>query len=273
MLGYAVGALALILLLALAIRLLEGNMIYFPHRLSGGEMARILERIPKGDETFEEVEFETEDGVTVTGWWGTPPDPKATIVWFHGNAGNVYHRQDDFFRFVRACRLAVLIVDYRGYGRSEGSPDEAGLYLDARAALDFLVARGVPSESVYVLGRSLGGAVAIELATARPVKGLILESTFSSAKDMAKAMFRIFPAHWFIRTRFPNEERIATLELPILHFHGRRDRVVPFSQGERLAKAATKADHEFVPVDTDHNDLSILMGDEYFRRIVDFVSE
>ena len=272
MAGYLIAAVIIFLALGLGVRLLERATLYHPWPLEKGEIGYLTERLGPGDETFEEVSFPTEDGETVTGWLGTPPEPRATLLWFHGNAGNVLHRWDDFGCFVRNERYRVLIVDYRGFGRSTGSPDEAGLYLDARAALDFLEARGVPSPEVFLLGRSIGGAVAIELATARPVKGLILESTFSSAKDMAREMIPFFPVTWFTRSRFPSRERIATLSVPILMFHGRNDRIVPFRHAGRLVDAAVKTKVELVPVDSGHNDLSSRMGDAYFRRVAEFVA-
>jgi len=271
MLAYLIAAVVLFFVIGLGIRFVEHKTLYHPWPLDAGEISYLVKQAGPGAGEFEEVAFETEDGVTVTGWLGTPPEPRATILWFHGNAGNVLHRWPDFLRFVGEERYRVLIVDYRGFGLSEGSPSEAGLYLDARAALDFLKSRGVPSEDVWVLGRSLGGAVAIELAAARPVKGLILESTFSSAKDVAREMIPIFPVAWFTKSRFPNEERIGDLTIPVLLFHGKSDGIIPFRHGERLVAAAKKTTVTFVPVDSHHNDLSGSLGEEYFQRIATFV--
>jgi fermentation-respiration switch protein FrsA (DUF1100 family) len=256
--------------LGLVVRILERRTLYHPMKLEGGEINEVIETVGDASAVLTEVVFDAEDGVTITGWLGTPSDPIGTLLWFHGNAGNVLHRWRDFARFVSRERIRVLIVDYRGFGRSEGSPDEEGLYRDAAAALDFLVDRGTPSQEITLLGRSLGGAVAIELASRRPVKGLILESTFTSAPDMARDMLPFFPASWFIRSRFPNLERIRKLTVPILMFHGREDRIVPIAHGERLA-AATVSEHRFVPVEAGHNDLSERMGDEYFELVTEFV--
>jgi len=271
MIYYPIAAVVLFILVGLAIRLLETRMLYHPSPLEAGAIDSVIEAAGDGEDRYEEVDFLAEDGVRSTGWLGTPKEPRGTLLWFHGNAGSVAHRWGDFLTFVRDLRLRVLIVDYRGYGRSEGSPGEAGLYLDARAALDFLGTRGVASKDVFVLGRSLGGAVAVELATERPLKGLILESTFTSAPAMGRSMLPFYPVSWFMRSRFDSETRIARLELPILLFHGRRDRIVPFKHGERLAAAATKEQVTFVPVDSDHNDLSVRLGKEYFDRVESFL--
>jgi len=273
MLEYLIAAVVLFILVGLGIRFVEQRTLYHPWPLEPGDIAFLTERIDPGPETFEEVSFPAEDGVTITGWLGTPPEPRATLLWFHGNAGNVLHRWQDFARFVRTERYRVLIVDYRGFGLSTGSPSEDGLYLDARAALDFLESRGAPPKEVWLLGRSLGGAVAIELAAARPVRGLILESTFTSAKDMAREMIPLFPVTWFTRSRFPSWDRIATVEVPILLFHGKDDGIIPFRHGERLAAAATKSSVTFVPVAGSHNDLSMSLGDEYFGKIASFILE
>ncbi|MEN8149849.1 MAG: alpha/beta hydrolase [Planctomycetota bacterium] len=270
---YAITAVVLFLVIGLAIRLLEPKLLYHPSPLEAGAIDSLKQAVGDGGDRYEEVDFVAEDGVRVTGWLGTPKEPRGTLLWFHGNAGSVAHRWGDFTAFVRDLGLRTLIVDYRGYGRSEGSPGEAGLYLDARAALDFLGKRGVDSKDVWVLGRSLGGAVAVELATARPVKGLVLESTFTSAPAMGRAMLPFFPVSWFIRSRFDSETRIATLDLPILLFHGRDDRIVPFSHAENLAAAAKAGNLTLVPVESDHNDLSMRLGKAYFDRVGDFLAK
>lgn len=268
-------AIAVFLGLGFGLRLVEPRLVYDPRPLPPGRLAELLDGTPPGDGIFEEVSFRTPDGEALVGWLGRPAarPPAAWVLWCHGNAGSVEHRFLDLVRFVRECGFGVLVFDYRGYGRSTGKPTEEGLYVDAEAALDFLAARaGVPPEEIAVLGRSLGGAVAVELAGRRTVRCLVLESTFTSAADMAKKMIPLFPARWFMRSRFATDAKIGALELPILLFHGRRDEIVPFEHGERLAAAARADRTTFVPVDTMHNDLSETLGRTYFERVAAFVA-
>jgi len=273
MLTFAITLVVLFLGAGLLLRLMEGRLIYHPVPLEGGELAELAADLPESGARFEEVSFPTEDGETVTGWLGVPERPRGWLLWLHGNAGNVLHRWEDFSRFVVREEVAVLILDYRGYGRSTGRPDEGGLALDARAALDFLGARGVESERVFLLGRSLGGAVAVRLAEERPVAGVVMESTFLSIRAMARHTFPFFPAGWFAKSRFATDERIGRLTVPVLHFHGRADGIVPFSHGRRLSELAPEEGYEFVPVDSGHNDLSLSMGDAYFERVVRFIAD
>jgi pimeloyl-ACP methyl ester carboxylesterase len=266
-------AVALFLLVGLTFRVLERRLTYFPRPLAPGTFEELVSTLPPGDEEWREVSFSTVDEETLQGWFGRPRDPEGWVLWNHGNAGSVVHRWQDFHRLVRIAKLAVLIYDYRGYGRSSGRPDEAGLYRDSRAAWDALVDLGANPDEIVLLGRSLGGAVAIELAADRPVRGLVLESTFTSFRDMARRAVSPFPAHWFARNRFPSEARISRLDVPILLFHGTQDTLVPFRHGERLAAAARPGRLEFVPVEgAGHNDVSETLGRAYFARVRAFVT-
>jgi hypothetical protein len=261
---------ATFLAVGLTLRFFENRMLYYPEPLPEGYLSELAGGL--AESAWDEVAIATEDGETISGWYGRPDEPRAHLLWFHGNAGNVSHRWFDLRRFVTDERLAVLIIDYRGYGRSTGRPHEAGLYLDARAAWDWLVARGVPEREIVVLGRSIGGSVATELATARPVPALILESTFLSIGEMAKAVFPWFPASWFAKSDFPTDGRIGALDIPILLFHGESDEIVPFSHGTRLAGLAKPGRLTFVPVPgAGHNDLGAFLGDDYFLRVSRFI--
>ena len=255
-----------------AFRLFEGTFLYFPRSLENGRLQELTAIDPVTGAIFSEVSIPTEDGETLVGWHGEPKRIRGTLLWFHGNAGSLEHRYEDL-RGLVAAGLEVLVVDYRGYGRSTGSPSEEGLYLDARASLDYLESElGTDPGRVVLLGRSLGGAVAVELATERKVRGVVIESSFTSLADMAKRVVRWFPAHWFAKSEFGTEERLVTLTVPVLLFHGTADEVVPFDHGETLAAAGAGLDLEFVPVEgAGHNDVSTTMGREYFDRVVAFV--
>ncbi|MHC4860526.1 MAG: alpha/beta hydrolase [Planctomycetota bacterium] len=270
--GVVITILVLLVLPAVLFLLLQNRFLYFPQSLAVGALEERLAVIAKGEDTYEEVSFATSDGETLVAWLGRPPEPRAWLIWFHGNAGSIEHRFDDFLGFVRRANMAVLLVDYRGYGRSTGSPDEAGLYLDARAAWDYLVARESDPARIFLLGRSIGGAVAVELATEKPARGLILESTFTSLEAMAKKTVPWYPPAWWIaRGKFPTGDRIERLTMPILLFHGKADELVPFSHGYALSVIAGE-NLEFVPVPAaGHNDLSLTMGRDYYERVAAFV--
>lgn len=188
-----------------------------------------------GKSPGEDVWLRTTDGVRIHGWFVSHPRASAAILWLHGNAGNVEHRRAALEE-LRRLPADVLLVDYRGYGRSEGVPSEAGLVADARAGYDWLAERFHPS-GIVVLGESLGGGPACELALAREVGGVVLQSTFTSIRDMVPHVLPIVPRR-LVRTRFDNLAKVPRITAPKLFVHSRDDRVVPFEMGERLAAAA-----------------------------------
>ncbi len=268
----AIRLLILLAALVVVVRLFENKLVFHPLPLQAGALEELSLTVPAGAGTFEEVFIETADGVTLSGWLGTPENPRGHLLWLHGNAGNNAHRWPDFAEFVAGPRLQVLLLDYRGFGASEGSPDEAGVYRDATAAWDYLMAHGAKPGDTVILGRSLGGAVAVELASRTEPAGLILESTFYSLKEMIRKTIPVIPLYLAAKSRFPSDERIGDLDLPILSFHGTADRVVPFDQGRDLAGLAKQERIRFIPVPgADHNDLAATMGQSYFTEVGNFV--
>jgi hypothetical protein len=188
---------------------------------------------------YESVRIETEDGRRLHGWFiadSTAPHRPAVLV-FHGNAGNVSTRVEKA-RLLAARGFDVLLFDYRGYGESEGAPDERGLYRDGLAAARWLEARGVPASRTVYYGESLGCAVALETALARPPRALVLDSAFTSAPAMARLIFPRVPLHRLIRSRYDNLSKILRLKVPLLVVHSPEDEMIPFSMGERLYDAA-----------------------------------
>ncbi len=237
--------------------LFEDAFIYFPARGGVGESP--------GEDLF----LTASDGVRIHGWHVSEPGAGATILWFHGNAGNLEDRRGMLLR-LRSLPANVLVIDYRGYGRSEGKPSEAGIYLDARAAWDWLAAR-TPPERIVILGKSLGSAPACELASLVPCGGLVVQSGFTSAPEMARRVLPIFPGRFFMRTKFDNLSKVAGISCPKLFIHGREDEVVPFSMGERLFAAAAEP-KEFAWFDgAGHNDLWAIREQEYFSHLSSFL--
>ena len=201
----------------------------------------------------EERTITTSDDVRLHAFYAPPPEAGAPVIlWSHGNAGNITMRAD-VLQILAARGLGVLAYDYRGYGASEGRPNEHGLYLDAEAAYDSLRADGISAERIVCYGESLGSGVSVELARRRPCAALVLLAPFTSLNDVARHHYG--PLSRVIATRFPSLSRIGELRLPLLVIHGDLDEVVPFPLGERLFAAANEP-KRFVRVPgAYHNDL------------------
>jgi fermentation-respiration switch protein FrsA (DUF1100 family) len=170
-------------------------------------------------------------------------------------------------------RTHVLLLEYRGYGRSEGRPSEAGIYADARAGLAYLIGgRGLPVTRIVVFGRSLGGAAAVDLAQGEPLGGVILESTFTSAADVARHVLGS-PVAALLRGRFESDQKIRNLRCPVLFFHGDHDRIIPLELGRRLFELAPEPKAFETLRGAGHNDTTLVGGPAYFRRIEQFLAE
>ncbi len=220
--------------MALIVAFLGNRLVFYPSRYPEGTWS------PDGlNNTFHDITFSTEDGLQLHGWW-LPSDTPETLLWCHGNAGNVTHRLD-LFQYLAALDIQILLFDYRGYGKSEGQPNEEGLYRDAEAAYRFLTEdRNIPTDDIYLFGRSLGGAVATKLASDVNAGGLILESTFTSIPEMSNASMPIPYLYLLLRTKMDSQSRIHNVTEPALHLHGQRDEVIPMSLGRRLFEQSTE---------------------------------
>lgn len=220
------------------------------------------------------VEIETPDGVRIHGWWWEAAPEAPAILFLHGNAGNIGGRLQTAEGLV-ARGVSTFLLDYRGYGRSGGSPSEEGIRLDGEAALGWVAGEVGGPGRVVVHGRSLGGVVGAELAARRPVAGVILESTFTTLREMASAVYPFIPSILLRRLRghYDALAAVGRIEAPILLIHGTADRLVPIRMGEALrARAGTGA--RWVPVEgAGHNDLPWVGGSAYFDRVAGFVRE
>jgi fermentation-respiration switch protein FrsA (DUF1100 family) len=205
--------------------------------------------VPAPPPGVEERWISTADGVRLHAWWVSPPGATTTLVWSHGNAGNIGGRADALLALA-GRGLAVLAYDYRSFGRSGGQPSEDGVYRDAEAAYDSL---GEPGGRVVCFGESLGGAVTLHLATVRPCAAVVLVSTFTSLRDVAR--FHYGPAGLLAGHRFDSLARIARVRVPVLIAHGDRDEVVPFVLGERLFAAANEPRRFLRVPGAHHNDV------------------
>lgn len=217
----------------------------------------------------EDVFLETEDGVRVHAFWLPAEGASRALLFLHGNAGNASHRLPNARELVR-LGIHVLLLDYRGYGLSEGRPSEAGVYADARAALAHLRdARGVPDSRSVLFGRSLGGAVAVELARGRELAGVVLESTFSSMRDVARLHFG--PLGALSGSRFESAAKIGEMRSPLLFIHGDRDEIVAHELGRRLFERAPEPKSFETLAGAGHNDTVQVGGRAYFERIRAFL--
>lgn len=190
-----------------------------------------------GLDRFRDLVLETSDGERLVAWW-VPPEPgRALVLFFHGNGSTLWNRRDRARLLSRDGR-GLLIVSYRGYSGSSGSPSEEGLQLDAEAAYRFL--GSYESRRIVLYGESLGTGVAIRLATAKPVGGVILDAPYTAIDDVAAPMFPFLPVKWLLRDRFPSIERISDLRAPLLVLHGERDGLIPIALAERLYAAANE---------------------------------
>ncbi len=220
---------------------------------------------------YEQVQFITDDGLKLHGWFLPSAGPsRGTLLFFHGNSGNISHRLDSL-RIFNSLGLAVLIFDYRGYGQSEGQPSEQGSYRDAEAAWNYLTDRkGIPADEILLFGRSLGGAVAANLASRHPSKGLILESTFTSIPDLAAELYPMFPARWLSRYRYDTHALLPAITTPLLVMHSREDEIIPFHHGQSLYQAAQQP-KQFLLLQGTHNEAHLQTGDEYLQGLEVFI--
>jgi fermentation-respiration switch protein FrsA (DUF1100 family) len=222
------------------------------------------------DLPFEDVWFTSGDLVRLHGWLIPASSPKHLLLFCHGNAGNISHRLDNV-RLLHNLGISVFIFDYRGYGRSQGHISEKGFYQDSEAA--YAVARewaGQNGAKLVVFGRSLGGIAATHLGATKKCDGLILESTFTNMGAMARAHYPLPFAETLLKHRLNALDEIVQVRVPILFFHGDRDRIVPIKLGRKLFKAAPNPKEFVVLPGAGHNDTYVVGGQDYFNKIESF---
>ena len=229
---------------------LERNRLYFPNR--------VITIIPRSlGMAYEDVSLTTADGVRLQGWFIPAAPFKAsfkgktlmtgplaaedlTILFCHGNAGNISNRVDKA-AILHKLGLSVFLFDYRGFGKSEGRPSEQGTYLDADAAYRYLAeTRRIPPGRIVIHGESIGNGVAIETAIRHPSRALIVESAFTSIVDMGKTVLPLLPLQWFVTYRYDNLAKLPKVGRPVLVMHSREDEVIPFEMGRTLFQAAAE---------------------------------
>lgn len=233
-------------LFVLFMYLFQERFIYFPVRMWVGAPTEV-------GLAYEDVWLTTADGVKLSAWYIPATDARGTILYLHGNAGNISHRLG-FIRILHDLGLNTLMIDYRGYGQSEGGPpSETGTYLDAEAAWHYLrQERNTPATEIIIWGSSLGGGIASWLAEKHPPQALILLSTFTSAVDMGRQQYPFLPVRWMARVHYDNLSRMPHLTCPVLIIHSPDDEIIPYSQAERLFAAAPEP-KTFIKTHGGHN--------------------
>ena len=219
---------------------------------------------------YEEVFFTAADGVKLHGWYIPSASPAASLLFCHGNAGNISHRLESL-RLFHLLALNVFIFDYRGYGKSQGRPSEAGTYRDARAAFDWLHSRdaGLP---MVLFGRSLGAAVAVDLAMRVPAAGLIFESGFTSIADLGRELFPWLPVRYLQTIYYDSLNKMAGVKMPVLVVHSPDDEIISFHHGKAIYEAASEP-KVFLKIHGDHNEGFLLSERDYLQGIALFLQK
>jgi hypothetical protein len=251
-------------LIALLIYFYQPKLIYFPQK----EVEVTPEYISLD---YEELTLTTSDDVKLNAWWIPNPDARATLLFLHGNAGNISHRLDSINIFYN-LGLSVLIIDYRGYGKSTGAPSEQGTYIDAETAWDYLTKeRNINPDNIIIFGRSLGGAVAIWLAEKHHSAGLIVESSFTSIADIGKHYYPYLPTSLLARIKYPSKNRISNVKSPVLIIHSANDEIIPYKYGQQLFEIANNP-KSFLTIHGGHNEGFIVSGKKYSDGIGNFIA-
>ena len=243
----------------------QSDLIYHPETVLTATPAAI-----KLD--YRDVRFTASDGVKLHAWWVPAKNERGVALFCHGNAGNISHRLKTI-EILNRLGLSTFIFDYRGFGLSEGHPSEKGTYADALGAWEYLVGtQNINPGKIIIHGRSLGGAVAAHLATERNPALLIIESSFTSARDVARHHVPFPPAAWIITYRYDTVGRIKKLRCPVLIIHSPDDEVIPFSHGVELFKNAPEP-REFLKIAGTHNYGFVLSEIAYYTALDSFVGK
>jgi fermentation-respiration switch protein FrsA (DUF1100 family) len=242
----------------------EDRLTYIPTRYPGGWWEIV-------DLKLEDANFTSGDGTKLHGWFLEDENPQAVILFCHGNAGNITHRYD----FLRAAhnyvKPSIFVFDYRGFGKSEGTPSEPGVLADARAARKWLAERtGVAEKDIVMMGESIGAAVAVDLAANDGARGLVLEDAFTSLPDTAAYHYPWIPVRLMMRGRLNSLEKIPQYHGPLLMAHGDADTIIPHQFGQRLFAAANEPKQFLTQAGADHNSDR---NPEFYRALQQFVED
>ena len=253
---------------ALALALLAaylglGILLYFfQHRLMYVPLSGQIDTPASLGLPYRQVSLTSTDGLRLSAWLVEAPASRGTVLYCHGNYGNISHQLDPI-RVFHSLGFNILVFDYRGYGQSEGKPTEAGTYLDAESAWTYLVQEeGVDPARLVLCGRSLGGPIAARLARQHPPGALLLESTFTSLPALASRRYPFFPVHRLARYTYDTLGQLSGIHCPVLVAHSRQDGLIPFAQGQELY-AAANAPKEFLEISGGHGNGFVVSEPQY----------
>jgi len=222
---------------------------------------------------FTPLKLATTDGETLDGWFvPAKSEARGLVIFFHGNAGNIAHRLD-YLRMFHELGLATLIVDYRGYGLSSGSPTEPGTYLDAEAM--WRHARDVlrfPADRIVLFGESLGGGIAAQLAAKQRPAALVLASTFTSVPDLGSDLYPMLPIRLLADIRYETLAKLSQISCPVMVIHSRNDDIIPAAHGRRLFEAALPP-KQFLEIEGGHNEGFVFNRDDWVRQLGGFLQQ
>jgi len=253
------------LLLVGFVYLRQDGMVYYPTKDIEGTPSDIGLK-------YEEITLKTKDSVNLSAWYVPAKDERGVVLFCHGNAGNISHRLDSI-RIFHDLGLSVLIFDYRGYGRSEGSPTEDGTYFDAESAWEYLVnVKGARPEMIILFGRSLGSAVAAELALRRKAAGIIIESGFKSIPALGAKFFPYLPIRLISRFQYSTADKVSRINMPKLFIHSPQDEMIPYEHGAALFKNAAEP-KEFLQITGGHNEGFLTSGKIYTEGLDGFIAK
>ncbi|MDX1946691.1 MAG: alpha/beta hydrolase [Pirellulaceae bacterium] len=251
------------LLVLLVLLLFENYLLYPAPRYPAGDWE--APNLP-----HEEVHFVSADGTKLHGWYFEHPQPRAVVLYCHGNGDHVAYLGPHLAELRRTLGVSIFAFDYRGYGRSEGAPAEAGILEDAAAARDWLARRaGVRPADLVLIGRSLGGGVVVDLAAAAGARGLVLQNTFTSLPDVAANIYPWLPVRLMMKNRYDSLAKIGRYQGPLFQSHGTRDELVPLALGQKLF-AAAPGPKRFFEHDGGHNSAE---PPEYYGELARFLDE
>jgi fermentation-respiration switch protein FrsA (DUF1100 family) len=220
---------------------------------------------------WQDLYLTIEDGTRIHAWWCPRPGAEGALLYCHGNGGNLSHRGNTIRGLQEQLNVSVLIFDYPGYGKSEGSPTEAGCYAAGTTAYQFLrEQQHVPGDKIFLFGNSLGGGVATYLAVREPHRALILSKTFTSLPDVGQHCYPWLPVRWLMRNRFDSLSRIKDCKMPVFLTHGTEDELIPYCQGVALHEAANEPKRFLTVHGGDHN---APMNQEFFTALKEFLAE
>jgi fermentation-respiration switch protein FrsA (DUF1100 family) len=252
--------------LCLFLFLMQSKLLYYPdlpsRKLTASPVDIGLDYSP--------VTIKTSDGVTIHGWFVAAQPEKGTLLFFHGNAGNISHRLDSI-KIFHDLGLSTYIIDYRGYGQSQGVISEQGSYLDAEAAWDYLTqTRKIPAEQIIVFGRSLGAAIAAHIAANHLPGALILESAFTSVPDMAARLYPVLPVRLLSRFQYNTKKMLGSVSCPVLIIHSPDDEIIPFENGLQLYDSARQP-KELLRIRGGHNEGFLVSSSRYSDGLSKFI--